>query len=405
VTALNFSHFLTAACPQNCVTRDPKSRLCPRSKYEEESKETNKILFGGGGLDDPASYELSFEAGYNAGKYILDEAKKATDALFTEIGNPLPRTFKMELRRQYFMPALGELCRYWFDIPDNLGPVPQGETQPSSKYVERGAWGWDPPWTRKEVNDPGKRMPRCPGDYMAQSRHAFYPRPTDSITSYAYLHGEPLRDAVQALVKDYRGRPDLLKGKISMPMFNAIKDDDLLYRNLLGIMVGMLPPSDANLRSIAFEWLTEATLWQHQAALHRATQYQTPTWAQANDAFGPALRQAMCKRPAPDLIYRTVRRPARIGKYLVTPGDLVILGLVSATAEDAYTPLPQDPDVSPIFGGDRQGPVQADKTPVHACPAYKMAMGSMTGIMAALLDGGRIQAQPASLIVRISDWK
>jgi hypothetical protein len=384
---------------------DPKSRFCPHSKYEEESKQTNAILYGNGSKNDPASYEASFLAGYSAGKKILDVAKTATETYFSSIGNPAPRFFKMELRRQYFMPALAELCRYWFDIPDNLGPSTTKEPWPNSKYVEHGAWGWDPPWTQDEVDAKGKRRPRCPGDFMAQSRHAFYPRPTDSITSYAYLHGGPLRDAVKALVKDYRSRPNLLKGKISIPMFEAIKDDDLLGRNLLGIMVGMLPPSDANLRSIAFEWLTESTLWQHQAALHRVTDFKMPTYAQADAAFGPALRQAMCKRPAPDLIYRTVREPATIGQYEVTPGDLVILGLVSATAEDAYTPLPKDPDVSPIFGGDRKGPTQKKETPVHACPAYKMAMGSMTGIISALLVAGRIQAQPASLIVQISDWK
>ena len=33
-----------------------------------------------------------------------------------------------------------------------------------------------------------------------------------------------------------------------------------------------------------------------------------------------------------------------------------------------------------------------------------MALGAIMGIMAALLDAGRIQALPASLIVRISDW-
>jgi hypothetical protein len=34
-----------------------------------------------------------------------------------------------------------------------------------------------------------------------------------------------------------------------------------------------------------------------------------------------------------------------------------------------------------------------------------MAMGAIMGIMAALLDTGRILALPASLIVRVSDWR
>lgn len=397
----------TATTSSIYVAMDPRSWHSPASNYAQESAATNRILYGSGDADAVAGYAGSFSTGYAVGKAVLDLAKLKTKELFDSVHNPAPLSFKLELRRQYIMPALGELCRAWFDIPDNLGEVgPDGRAR--SKYVERGAWGWDPPWAQAEAGATGKRMPRCPGDFMAQSRHAFYPRPTGSITGYAFLHGPPLREAVQALVTEYRQRPNDLRGTVSRQMFAAIPDDtvgnDLLSRNLLGIMVGMLPPSDANLRSIVYEWLTEATLWQHQAALHRLTDHARPTWDQANAAFGPALRQGMCKRPAPDLIYRTVMRPAQIGKCPVMPGDQVILGLLSATADDAYRPLPANPDVSPIFGGMRQAAVQADHDPVHACPAYKMAMGSMTGIIAALLDSGRIQAQPASLIVRISDW-
>src|SRR3546814_3488683 len=45
------------------------------------------------------------------------------------------------------------------------------------------------------------------------------------------------------------------------------------------------------------------------------------------------------------------------------------------------------------------------RSPDHACPGRKLAMGAMLGVVAALLDAGRIQAQPAGLIVRVSDWQ
>jgi hypothetical protein len=134
----------------------------------------------------------------------------------------------------------------------------------------------------------------------------------------------------------------------------------------------------------------------------------------------------MCKRPAPDLLFRTAKGEAKIPRggdgasskpaVETTEGDLVVVNLASASQRrlDKH-PEGRREDVSIIFGGARAKPLQGydytggkitrrNNGAVHACPAQKMAMGSMTGILAALLDAGTIQALPASLIVRISDW-
>lgn len=390
------------------ITMDPDT---PAQDYERESAATNRILFGDGPDDPDTGYAASFQAGYGIAAALLDRYKLGAQAVFDAAGGREKPYFKIELRRQFIMPALGELCRYWFDIPDNLDPA----APTKSRYVENGAWGWARPV--KPAPDgsapaPGTRKPRCPGDFMAQSRHAFYPRPTRSIRDYAYLHGAPLKAAVDALVADYRAGKGTVAGVVSKKMYDAIGPDqgDLLARNLLGIMVGMLPPSDANLRFILFEWLTEETLWQHQAALHRLTGHRPPSYDQAEAAFGMAMRRAMRKRPAPDLLFRTVKSatplvPVRRFGHNFWHGEQVILGLLSATADDADAAGAERADVSPIFGGMRTAAVQPDGSAAHACPAYKMAMGSMLGILSALFDAGRIQAQPASLIIQISDWK
>jgi hypothetical protein len=39
--------------------------------------------------------------------------------------------------------------------------------------------------------------------------------------------------------------------------------------------------------------------------------------------------------------------------------------------------------------------------PVHACPAYEMAMGTMLGVLTALLRAGEIQALPQPFLVRL----
>jgi hypothetical protein len=182
---------------------------------------------------------------------------------------------------------------------------------------------------------------------------------------------------------------------------------------------------DGNLRGILLEWLTERTLWRHQAGLRRILG-DTPAYADFTKArqilYGP-ISQAMCKRPAPDLLYRTATdyekqtgKPIVLRAYNgdsksdvhVREGDLVVASLVSAAQRSLAHKSTPDGDVSIVFGGRRRTAWQAGRTnidyPVHACPAKDMAMGAIMGIMAALLDAGRIQALPASLIVRISDW-
>ncbi|MBN9788884.1 hypothetical protein DMP17_09775 [Pseudonocardia sp. TMWB2A] len=353
----------------------------PDARYYRESADTNAALFAYG---EAEAYALA----YALGSAFLERRSQAADATAAQLGQPQSEAFfKLELRREYLMPVLGMLCSRWFDIPDALGP------DGKSAFIDNGGWSWEAPAPH------GTRRPHCPGDFMAPSREAFYPRPTDTIRDYGRKHGAALRTAALALVKAYRSQPDKLQGLISKPLFAMIADDDLLARNLVGSMTGMLAPTDGNLRAVLFDWLTDQTLWQHQAALHRLSgNCQPATYMQARDALRAPIEAAMRKRPAPDLVYRTATRDTVLGRERIRKGDLVILGLVSATAE-------QGGSVDTIFGGYRSAAAQPSGQPVHACPAYKMAMGSMLGIIAALLDVGRIQAQPASLIVRISGWQ
>ena len=221
-------------------------------------------------------------------------------------------------------------------------------------------------------------------------------------------------------------------------MFAAVSDDAVLARNLIGTMVGAIPPMDGNLRGILLEWLGEKSLWRHQAALRAALKGQPASsdFATAREVLYRPVAQAMCKRPAPDLLYRTAKGEAEIPvdpflrdapkKIVTTEGDLLVVSLVSASQRSLLRLKPGDTgegDVSIVFGGRRdrenhpaaQGyrledgqavpdPESDDRFPVHACPAQDMAMGAIMGIMAALLDAGTIQALPASLIVKISDW-
>lgn len=350
--------------------------------YRMESEATNQIL-----MDYTA--EKAFGDGYRAGTEILGKAKRIAAG-----GHSNAPYFKMELRRQYLLPALEGLCRIWYGMPDG-------------KNMLGGAWTWEAP---------GKRVPagpRCPGDFLAPSRNAFYPRPSKVVENFADEQGRAILAGSAKFVADHRPNTPGL-GTVSDAMFKAIPNDAVLARNLIGTMIGAIPPMDGNLRGILLEWLNERTLWRHQAALRDALEDRPASAdvAKAIEVLYEPVSQAMCKRPAPDLLYRTALGPATLkasnhscNDVDVKKRDLVIVSLVSAT-QRSLRKTPEG-EVSIVFGGKRSlayQPATNPNYPVHACPAQKMAMGAIMGILAALLDAGRIQALPASLIVRVSDW-
>lgn len=357
-----------------------------QSRYVREAYPTNDILLA-------YSYEHAVRAGYEAGLSVLAKQKQVAEKLAGL--RKQPPEFKIELGRQYIQPALGILCEGWFGIPDG-------------QFIEAGGWNWNTP--RKSV---------CPGDFMAPSRHAFYPRPSRAITMYGLRHGRALRCAVDSYIERFWNDPGFLKGSVASQMHRAIKAKadadtrpeaeaefkDLLGRNLIGIMIGALPPMDANLRWTLYEWLETETLWRHQARLAESVQAGTPPdWGAMRAALEDPIVRAMSLRPAPDLIYRTVDADnIRIGPVTARRRDMIILCLPGATQALLAGGTP---GAELIFGGLRKAPNGSPLPdhPLHACPAMDMAMGGMTGILAALLSAGRIQGLPASLIVRVSDW-
>jgi Dyp-type peroxidase family len=357
----------------------------PGQQYDLESKETNEIVWN----YSEGQEKAVFQAAYGAATETLDEAKRGAASLKRN-------DFKIELRRNFLMQTLGRLCARWYDIPDLT------TTSLSGEFIEIGGWKWGAvDQTGSNCPSPGTRKPQCPGDFLSPSRYSFYPRPTGTTEEYGIAHGKALRAASKSIVEKYRRNPNLVKGAISKEMYERIADDDILARNLIGIMEGMLPPTDGILRGIIYEWLEQDTLWRHQSALRRASGGALATLGAAQAALLAPVKEAMCKRPAPDLIYRTATKDTKLGNTEIKKDDLVILGLVSAMQESLVQGAA---DVTAVFGGNRKQAYQAIGDPLHACPAQKMVMASVLGILSALLDSGRIEAQPSSLIIKISEY-
>ena len=358
------------------VARDPDT-----TKYKKEAYPTNDYLMA-------YSEEMAFNDGYRAGMTSLGPLKVLATRAAPKGTEP---SLKLEIGRQYISDALGWLCHMWFGVPD----APQlNPSIPDTGFIAKGAWQWS--------SDRSQAV--CPGDFMSPSRHGFYPRPTSAIEKYGLKDGKRLREAISNLIKACKDEGNEkykeIQGTIGNKMWKELKDKpDVLERNLIGIMIGALPPMDANLRFAFYEWLSEDTIWDHQSAYHAEKRRINDNYKAAKVTLFDALAKSMSLRPAPDLIYRTATSDMRLGEIDVKKGNLVILHLAAAT--QSRLKRGEDASVNMIFGGDRSKENHAP----HACPAMKMAMGGMMGIIAAFLDSGRIQTLPASLIVQLSGWK
>lgn len=346
----------------------------PGERYWDESSATNKIFY-------EYNEEAAFDRAFEIAKAHLDTRKYIEQTVYNPIPG-VPKKFKIELTREFIAPVLAEISKSWFGLPDGT-------------HFETGAWGWD---LTLGVN----RQARCPGDFLAPSRGAFYPRPTEAIEDYAQKHGARLRQGIEGLVATWRDEG--VEGHLSRELDKVIDSDDLLGRNIIGSMIGMLPPMDATMRFVLLDWLDEKTLWQVQGDLYAVAakgKARPEEYDVAKAVLEDKLKRSMGKRPAPDLLYRTVKKSGVLGGTKFDAGDLVILSLVSATQSNNQS---GEPSVDVIFGGHRSGGARNDGGNPHACPAQKMVMGALMGFLTALLTAGRIQALPASLILEISDW-
>ena len=298
-------------------------------------------------------------------------------------GIALPR-LEIDLRRHFITPVLGLVCNKWFDIPDAKEP---GKGQ----FVELAGWQWTPVTERK---------PSCPGDYMATSRYCFYPDPAPAVQAYGQAQGKALFDAVLARFHHQHGTGFPPPGRIAHEMDKLYGDKPEMARTLIGVMTGFLPPTDGSLRWTLYEWLEEDLFWRVQRDYLAA---EGSEHQRAAAAIAPPLKAAMQKRPSPDMLWRTAVTGHRIGEAEVRAGERILIGIVSAMAEDAVAGRS---DVSPVFGGRRKADGDPEPGPLHACPAYKFAMGTMLGMLSALFDaaeagGYDIRALPAPLLVEL----
>jgi Dyp-type peroxidase family len=326
-----------------------------------------------GAVDEDAAFKVA----YRSASAILAGTIALNKRLFA-------RDFaKVDLAGDFVVPVLAQVCRFWFGIPDHPGFRPDQPPPEGTFHVYEGGRSTEPMTQRKPV---------CPGDFLTPSRFCFYPDPSAAIAHFGKEHGQGLRAAVRGYFADLLAAKALPSGPIAKAIYAGEDDPDQLARTLVGVMMGFLPPADGNLRGTLHDWIQAKSLWRVQRAL--LSQPGEPSYARAAAAIAKPLIESMQRRPAPDAVWRTAKRADRLGDVDIRPGDRVHVGIVSATQEAADAGAL---DVFPVFGGNRR----AEPHPTHACPAYRFAMGTMIGMLAGLLESGRIAELPSPLIVSI----
>ncbi|HEY0013159.1 MAG TPA: hypothetical protein VGB79_09950 [Allosphingosinicella sp.] len=330
-------------------------------EYRAESGPANDAIYR-------VSAQDAFESARGAAQAFLTRFRIGYDRLFKGAEGGA----KLDLANDYVTSVLAAVCARYFELPDGDEIMP-------------GAWRWAPHDERKPV---------CPGDFIAPSSYIFYLDPIGGMRRRGPADGKALRAAAARhfAKRIAASRPPVQDIPLSIydQYLGHPEAADMMARTLVGVMMGFLPPADGNLRGTLYDWIKSRALWRIQHDLAKIEPADRGQYEAVAAVIRPPLIAAMCKRPAPDALWRTAKRAARLGPVDVLPGDRIYLGIVSATAEDPA-------DVWPVFGGNRH--VQGH--PTHACPAHEFAMGVMVGTLCALLEVGRIEEMPAPLIVSI----
>jgi Dyp-type peroxidase family len=281
------------------------------------------------------------------------------DSAFTHTWNALNRLVpagaetKLEVK-DFVDDVLAGISQEWFSLPDD-------------KFVERGGWDWR-----------SAGPPTCPGHFHSPSRYMFQPNPGPPASLAGQQHGQLLKAAIGSYF-EAGGTP---QGKIGKAIFEGYQGDQRTS-TLIGVMMGFLPTVDGNIRGVLYEWVTDRSLWDHQLA-YLADAAGNPL-ERAKQVLMPRLEETLLLRPVPELVWRTALVPHFIGPVEVRRGDRIVVSIVSATQE--CLSKGDDDGLYLIFGGKRG---EKDH-PTHACPAYKMAIGVMLGMLAGLLELTRLR--------------
>jgi Dyp-type peroxidase family len=258
--------------------------------------------------------------------------------------------------------VLASLCDAWFGLK-------------GSPHFQRGSVDWN--W---KDTDPAI----YPGHFIALSRYMFQPHPGSVPAELAGSYGKALVRSMEAFVADVSaasGSAGSKPARITHAVLTSpcANEPGFAARTMAGVIMGFAPPITGALLNVLREWARTGRFWKLRAEAAPAGDY-----AQALGWIGSALREGSGMRPMPQVIWRTARKPDRLGRpgphaVDVAVGDIVVLGLVSGTQQSLEDGRPED---RLMFGGTRTA---GGQHPTHACPGYAAGMGALVGTLTAIL--------------------
>jgi hypothetical protein len=249
--------------------------------------------------------------------------------------------------------VLAHICNLWFGLPDGTRMITSEGPSLSSSTAS------------------------CPGDFAATSGYIFSADPSPFLEHLAMFCGSKLKDSGTRAVPHLRSAP-LPADSLSRVILDAFPDDNLAMRTIIGVMMGMLPTLDNNLKNVVKAWQADGdTLPRLRTALQQSD--EPDPYLRASGVLSEPLMRTMQLNPVPADIWRTAVRDHTLADTVVGTGARVTLSIESVTRADAAAGVI---DPFPIFGGNRN----VDLHPIHACPGYDAAMGIMLGVINGILE-------------------
>jgi Dyp-type peroxidase family len=335
--------------------------------YERESEVSNRAIMA---LDRHLTFKQARQSTHDALQKLVDEAIG-----HAEEDEESSWELTMEVR-ELIEPLLADFCEAWFGLNQQGG------------CFRRAGYRWD--W---KPGDPAN----YPGHFSSPSRYIFQPHPGPDVESIGAAHGQSVRRAMV----DFLNR---FGSTIEAPVTRAVLDSQLgqsdpgfVARTVAGLIMGLVPTIEGNLRRILHEWLREGTLWSLRGRLDGS---QAADFTDAFKRLGNEFIAAMQLRAAPELIWRTaiVSHSLAEGPHRVDiePGEIVVAGAISATQQ---TLAEGGRDLYNAFGGNRR----AAGHPTHACPGADPAMAVMLGFFSALVESPLpLRAGPGPLTLALN---
>ncbi len=399
------------ANPVARIVQDRYLAAVGEGRYARESAIANAWIAA-------VSEEQAYSLAYGVARGVITGALDATRPV-EGVPRVLPHETVVNVRDLVDY-TVGTMCTPWFGLPD-----------PEMEY--------------QVARTPAPKTAHNPDNFKSTARYIFSPNPTEFVQRDGRQKGTELLENARAWVKrfldpatDEQGAPvpppspplglfgTLLEKRDEMIAEGIAAEDfpDVCARVIVGTIHGFVGPVGGTATSLLHQWTENRELWRQQQALLRT--YYDParalSWQEARDVLLASVEEGMRLQPFPYVLHRTpVRdvvlrqkprpRDRRDGAaplewdLAVEAGSRVVLGLVSG-AHDSKAPddgamSTRDMLFGGIYGGAGYGAAPndpgacGDRNPraigAHACPGQAIGMGTVLGVLTALLQAGNLR--------------